>query len=109
MSYTNIPKEFFMKACIRVQYSLNRQPNSICFDLGNRFILRDGELSNDQYAMFGCSNFNVENKDIVDFCYECFRQQNANCFYPEGRYGFDGEHITINTQLHAKCLDSKLV
>ena len=98
MAYLDIPREFFIKACARIQYSPNKDRNVLYMDLDNKFILRDGERIKGDFTMFGCVGFDDKNKDIIEFCYECFKNNSAKYVDSNCKYGFDGENIIVSTK-----------
>ena len=101
MTYLNIPKDFFIKACRRIQFEPSENTNAVVFDLDSKYVLVDGEKSENTHSFhtFMCSDFNIENKDIIDYCYECFRQWKVGHPIADEKYNFDGEYITINSIL----------
>lgn len=105
MAYLDIPRKFFINACARIQYSPSKDTSKISFDLYNKYVLFDGKRRNGEFVMFGCSGFDDKNKDIIEFCYECLKNASEKCFYPDCRYSFDGENITLNSQCQLKDLD----
>lgn len=77
MGYLDIPREFFINSLEHIRYSPRSvKPNSIYFDLRNECVLIDGQRRQmGGTTVFWCSDFDVENKDIIEFCYECFRKK----------------------------------
>jgi hypothetical protein len=98
MAYLDIPREFFIKACAIIQSSHNKDRNFLYMDLDNKFILRDGERIRGHFTMFCCEGFDDKNKDIIEFCYECFKNNSAKYHDPDCKYGFDGENFIISTK-----------
>ena len=98
MAYLDIPRDFFIKACARIQYSPSKYRNVLYMDLHNKFILRDGTRINGDFTMFSCADFDDKNKDIIEFCYECFKNNSAKYHDPDAKYGFDGENIIVSTK-----------